>query len=469
MNEKTKPAVPPVTTAVAGSAATTASDEGLPDNARLSPKEITLRLYDTWDAEQAERWLSTLSVEELRDVIAMVATWPDRNLRVPLTLWAMDAWSKIDLEGVLEEVAKEDKFYHHEAKAWICGRIAATDPAKAFRIIGEGGQFTDTSTEWSVRYRWLKEDAAGALRYWDEHPESGTGVGCLADYGMGLATPALVDLTERVKGLKRQDLREQAVNALIGIWKERDPVTAFRMALDEGLTGDPYRTYPLPHLVAHDHAAALRMVEGLPEGEQRSKLLTQLVPNLSTRGYAEEALALAHRYPSKERFDELANSLVSNNFSLESFQKIWEQLPPDSRSMAVLKEVAESWMAQSRYHDAIALAAEMGEDAKRWKAVAKIAEHWHAAEPSAAAAWAAEFPPGPDRDHALVGIASALARRDPSQALPLLEQISEPVATRQMRQQIAKIWREVDRQGLLGWLATQPSIGRVERAELLGE
>ena len=213
----------------------------------------------------------------------------------------------------------------------------------------------------------------------------------------------------------------------------------------------------------------MRIVEVLPEGEQRAELLTQLVPNLSAMGYAEEALALAQRYPSKERFDELAKSLVNIHTSLGDFQKIWDQLPPQSRSMEVLGDAVNVWMGQNRHHDIIALAAMMGEDAKRRQIVAGIAAHWHAAEPTAAAAWVAEFPPGPDRDHALVGIASALARRDPSQALPLLEQISEPVATRQMRQQIAKIWREVDKQGLREWLGTQPSIGRVERAELMGK
>ena len=468
LNEKTRPAMTHVTTEVAVSEATKKSDEGLIDNVRLSPKEITLRLYDTWDEEQAERWLAKLSVEELREVIAIVATWPDQNLRVPLTLWAMDAWSKIDLEGVLEEVAKEDKFYHYDAKAWICGRIAATDPAEAFRIIGEGGQFTDTSTEWSVGYRWLKEDAAGALRYWDEHPESGTAVGCLADYGRDLPTPALAALTERVKALKSQELRKLAVEALIESWQERDPITAFRMVMDEGLAVDLDRVDAVSYLVAHDHAAALRMVEGLPKGEQRSKLLTQLVPNLSTMGYAEEALALVHRYPSEERFDELAKSLVSKNTSLDDFQKVWEQLPPKSRSMDVLRDTVNAWLWQNRHHDTIALAAEIDDDAPRRQIIAGIAAHWHAAEPTAAAAWVGEFPAGPDRDHALVGIASALARRDPSQALPLLDQISEPVALRQMRQQIARIWRQVDLQGLRGWLETQPGIGRIERAELMG-
>ena len=228
-HEKVKPAAAQTSAEVAVNAATTKSDEGLPVEVHLSPKEIALRLYDTWDEAQAERWLATLSVDELREVIAIVAPWPDRDLRDRFILSAMDAWSKIDLVGVLEEVAKEDKLYHNEAKAWIAGGIAATDPAKAFGIMGKVSLFPDNPSEWKTGYRWLRENAAGALRYWDEHSESEPDVGSLGEYGRDLSTPALAELTEKVKGLKRQDLRDRAIRALTWIWQERDPVTAFRL------------------------------------------------------------------------------------------------------------------------------------------------------------------------------------------------------------------------------------------------
>ena len=123
--------------------------------------------------------------------------------------------------------------------------------------------------------------------------------------------------------------------------------------------------------------------------------------------------------------------------------------------MELLNAVAATWTA-SDPKSAADWASGLPEAEGQFTAMATTAAVWAQEDPAAAAAYASSLPAGEARDRALVAVASALSYSDPSEAAKWAEQFGEGTARAQAFERLVNAWAVTDPYEAGQWLQHLP-------------
>jgi hypothetical protein len=186
----------------------------------------------------------------------------------------------------------------------------------------------------------------------------------------------------------------------------------------------------LPDLIAHDAAAAGRLVESLEPGPARDQLREHVVQQWAA-------------------------------YDLEGAIS-WVTALEDDRERKLAAADVTTQLARSDPAAALEISEQfdVGRDDGR---VEHLAQTWAEANPDEASKWVRAQPPGPARDQMMARVALVQAGRDPAQAAHLVAtEMSPGPARNEAALQVVRTWAASDVEAAASWIAQFPD-GEVRR------
>ena len=230
---------------------------------------------------------------------------------------------------------------------------------------------------------------------------------------------------ERLSSMQEDDSKLQCVVAVSRIIAGTMPqrISELVPAMPEGAAKNEWVRALAQSWSVTDAPAALRWANSLPAGEEKSAALNQIESNWITQNTGQVAAYI-------------------------------EELPGGAAKTEWIKNLAAQWAATDV--DAAMEWTNRLDDSARAEAVASIAKATALNEPTRAANFVAQLPPGPEQADAAVAVASTWALRDPDGAAQWALEFSNPDIRNEALREVVSSWAAKDVAGLYNWVHLLP-------------
>ncbi len=471
-----------------------------------------------------------LSPSDSAAIGAVYSGWQERNSlrRGWETQRAIDHLDAGQVAALVERVSARTDWEMEPLQMALLKHWVRVDPEAAAEwmrpVLNRQSAGVFSSTDVAILFTWCRADPEGALAFALEHPTAETSANmawqAIGVIGEDEPTAGL----ERALALPEGNLRMSAVNGVISQWAKSDPAAAlacletlnipdrwqvgslsriFKEWAEKDGSGAlaeiarrmsptatgriwPMYRYPIETAAAADPAAALAVMETMPETMQNGFALTVL------RGWAErdpvEALrwGQAHGlelnqaalFPVNGRSE---TSVLAQALTTDSVKTVaWlRTLPPGPERAHLLTsslnfmtaETAREVFAELPAENQIFLAGDLGRQAAKlntdeaitWsksidaapvrsRVISEIVSNSSGNTVERLDAMVANYAPGLDRDAALRGATGAMVS-EPKQAIMYASQISDSDLREQAFRRVAASWLYRDTAAAEAWLA----------------
>jgi hypothetical protein len=388
-----------------------------------------LRLWSRQDAPGARRFLASLPMDvREKAVAACAAGMAESNPAAALQFLATQAdsnWSGYSFKEAFRMLAENDP-------DWLCGNCDRL-PSPLRQSAYEAAAASMADKNWSEAASWAMKqpNSDGLLRtVLTKAPDPATALQFLAslpESSQSSASNNLWKLTQKdPAGLMQalaatSSLSASAVNNLLSAamepLKSKNPAAA--AAQLQAAFPFPEKLAEYAHSIAgswfqQDAAAARTWVEGLPDGDAKTKALDSLA--------AAEAKSRQAEIPPTNAADRLLSGLQTDE-SMDHSKVL--RLTADERRMALAKGAARSSSTfrdvMQTYHPEeygrwLLAQGDDGGEAPNQNEVSEFSAKWAAEDPPSAAAWVLQIPNETARSQTAARVALQWAAVDPESA-----------------------------------------------------
>ena len=271
--------------------------------------------------------------------------------------------------------------------------------------------------------------------------------------------------TEFVDQIVNRQERESAATAVVSMWVQQDPEAAINwVMLNNKIDPKTVLAQVGSNLVMTDIYAAIRLLPKLDPGSAAGWRL-QIAQNLAAQKSITDAQNFINQFQSAEDYNKLRAAVVGgvaqNNIFLA--KQLADQLPAGTEKDSAYAQLV-SHHANTNPIEAAAWLASISNERQRRFATSNLVGIWYSQDPDATGRWADNLPRGPQRDDAIVSLASSWQEMTPSRQL-LVESIGD--SEKQTQAKIARIhivaqtdWQKAQT------MLTETDMGNAERQRI---
>ena len=340
------------------------------------------------------------------------------------------AWARVDQEAALEWIANAETGLRASALAAVLADLGGQDRQAAIQLFREAvadGTVGAGSWDMTEFFRaWANEDptaAANEALALRELTKRDTALAStVTSWAKHDAEAALRWLTENTETGGQQN---QLFLALVDGWAEQDPARAgeFAIGIGDEWTSSRALSLALIDWMPTGYADAWEWIQALEDPKDRHNAEYKLVYYSRLHGNPDEGLAHAIK-----RYDDhggmfhaiyLHSQRIISKDPVEAIAWVRDTFK-DPKLREELYNVVLDYM-----HDDPAKRAQYLDIASNpTRRVSMYEGHgrrWASEDLEAARAWAAELPPSPERDNAMLGVGITWVRKDPAAALEWIQ------------------------------------------------
>ena len=417
-------------------------------------ERIKALLDEGGDSKSTKKSVEALSEPEIQAALSLLASMPKSSERDTLRATLYAAWSKTNPNAAWKAALAADTGGYPSFSASVAGEIAKTRPSLAMDLALSLGMGSKRSGAMQYIFsEWGKVDAAGAIDYFNKHPDLPTASWTISNaiYQMAEKDPKRAGALALT--LSDQQARTNGIRSLMRQWAGDDPKAALAWA--QGLGNASLQqeaiTDALGGWALKDPKVAMDAVQTLKEPGARTNAMQRIFAN-----WFEKDPTAAVDFLSKSGDDKLLNQIswrMSNGeFTSDEITSLMAKLPDGKGKEEVLRNVVDGEIRKGQYTRAIEQLNTLPDSPNRDYALQNLGRQWAASDPKAAEAWIKLQPDSSDRDLAVAGFAGALARTNISSALQWAETIPDQSVKTETLKTIALRWLNSDPAKANAWL-----------------
>jgi hypothetical protein len=469
LKSKSPSATAPVT---AGVKATSATDSSAHDQTDIVARMNSL--LENYNDTAAQKDAENLSVADIQTALAALATMPKSADRDSLRWTLYRTWAKTNPTGAwkaaLADPLENGSGYLGHLLGAIAAEMAKTQPEAAVSLaLSLGMDDRRTNVFQALFHEWGKNDPAGAIAYWNKHPDLPVQHWSLTNAitqnwkkdPLGTAKLALT--------LTDQQARSGAVSNLMTNWAAGDPSAALNWA--QSISNPSLRQSAIADALRgwsnKDPLAAMTQAQTIQDQSARSSAMQSVWSNW-LRKDPSAAMTFLGSSNDEKLMAEIEFNFAYNTQGLTQQEKIAlvEKLPDGKGKQQMTRRLADSHIEKGQYNQAMSLLNNLPDSSDRDRSVQQLGATWAQSDLKVAAEWLNLQPDSSDRDLAVAGFASVLARTDPQDALKWAETIPDKGVRAATLKNIALRWLAANPASAEMWLTGVNGLSESEKQDL---
>lgn len=353
----------------------------------------------------------------------------------------------------------------------VAKQVATTQPTAAVNLalslsMGErrGNVLSEVFEEWG------RGDLAGAVAYWNSHPE------LPADYEVIMsaikaavgANPAFA--ASQAMQLRNADARGPVLAQVLIDWAHRDVPAALQWA--QRITDPEVMRLQTMIVVdawaVKDAATALAFAEKIEDPQAKSGAVRNAWHNLLLQSPG-TALDYLVQNPAAVLLDEIRMRFAraTASLTLQEQQALLLRIPDEETKQKLTGQLVEGQAGKGQYTAALQLINAMPDSGDRDRAITNLGVAWGRGDMNAAAAWLKTQLDSTDRDLLVEGFARSLAAKDPQGAIEWLNTVPDKGVREGGLKNVASKWLAAKPAEAEAWLSSQTWLSESDRGYLL--
>ncbi len=461
-----------IASVTAGAKAVSADENSEPDKTDLRARMKSL--LENYHFETAQKDVQNMSEANIQSALTVLAALPKSANRTSLRWNLYRAWAKTNpsaaWKAALADPQENGSVYLGHLLGDIAAEMAKTQPEAAISLaLSLGMDDRRTNVFQALFQEWGKNDPAGAIAYWNKHPDLPAQHWSLTNAitqswekdPLGTAKLALT--------LTDPQARSSAVSSLMNNWAAREPAAALGWA--QSISNPSLRQSAIADALRgwsnKDPLAAMTQAKTIQDQSARSSAMQSVWSNW-LRKDPNAAMTFLGSSNDEKLMAEIEFNFAYNTQGLTQQEKIAlvEKLPDGKGKQQMTRTLADSHIQKGQYNQAMSLLNNLPDSSDRDRSVQELGATWAQSDLKAAAEWLNLQPDSSDRDLAVAGFASVLARTDPQDALKWADTIPDKGVRSVTLKNIALRWLAANPASAEVWLTGVNELSESEKQDL---